>query len=93
MIKSMLAAATVLTLMTGGAFAQTASSTTTSTQYSAPSIAPVPMSDTTVSTMHKTTDDNGVVIDKSKTSATSSGVTPFGDSTTTHKSTESTTVR
>jgi hypothetical protein len=41
----------------------------------------------------RTIDSNGVVIDKTKTYTTGTGITPDGDLSTTRKTTESTTVR
>jgi ABC-type Fe3+-hydroxamate transport system substrate-binding protein len=92
MIKTWLAATTALTLMSGMAVAQSESSTTTSTQYSAPLVMPAPGS-VTESTTRTTTDSNGVQTETDKTVTRGVAVSPFGDTTTTRKTTETTTVR
>ena len=73
-----------LALMTGAAFAQSAASSSfQQTSPYAPPNAVVPMADTIDSTTHKSTTD-GVVTDKSKS------VSHDGDTTTMHKSSDTT---
>ena len=45
------------------------------------------------SSTQRTVDSNGVVVDKTKTYTTGTGITPGGDLTTTRKTTKSTSVR
>jgi hypothetical protein len=92
MIKFGLMATAVFGIMAGAAIAQTSTSTTTSTQSTTP-VAPPAYGTSMDSTTQRTVDSNGVVIDKSKTYTTGTGIAPNGDLTTTRKSTESTTVR
>jgi len=77
-------------LMAGTAVAQT-STTTTTTQY-APVIVPNPDA-VTQSTSQRTIDGNGVVTDHTRTTTTGSAVSPYGETTTTRRTTETTTVR
>jgi hypothetical protein len=81
-----------LGVMAGGAIAQTSTSTTTSTQSTTP-VSPPAYGTSMDSTTQRTVDSNGVVVDKSKTYTTGTGIAPNGDMTTTRKTTESTTVR
>jgi len=92
MIRTWLAAATGLALMTGVAAAQMSSSSSTSTQTTTSTAVPMPGS-SSESHSQRTIDSNGVVIDKSRSNSTGVSVTPSGDVATTRKSTESTTVR
>jgi hypothetical protein len=90
MIKYGLVAAAALGIMTGAALAQT--STTTSTQSTTST--PAPTAGVVVdSQSQRTVDSNGVVTDKSKTYTAGTTITPSGDLATTHKTTETTTVR
>lgn len=90
MTKTWLAAAAALTLMTGGAFAQTSTSTTTSTEST--TAAPVPMPGVvSASSSQQTVDSNGVETDKTQTYSNGTTVTPSGDVSTTRRTTESTT--
>jgi hypothetical protein len=92
MIKFGLAATAAFGIMTGVCLAQTSTSTTTSTQSAAPAY-PAPYGTTTDRSSQRTIDSNGVVIDKTKTYTTGTGIAPDGDLSTTRKTTESTTVR
>jgi hypothetical protein len=94
MIRFCLMATAAFGIMTGAAFAQLSSSTstTTSTQSATPALPPVYGTSMDSSTQ-RTVDSNGVVVDKTKTYTTGTGITPSGDLTTTRKATESTTVR
>lgn len=92
MYRCWLLAAVGLALMTGGAFAQTSSSSTTTTQST--TAAPVPaLGGTSWSSSRQTTDRNGVMTEKSETSTTGTTISPTGETVTTRKTTESTTVR
>jgi hypothetical protein len=92
MIKFGLAATAAFGIMTGVCLAQTSTSTTTSTQSAAPAY-PAPYGTTMDRSSQRTIDSNGVVIDKTKTYTTGTGIAPDGDLSTTRKTTESTTVR
>jgi hypothetical protein len=92
MIKFCLAATAAFGIMTGATLAQTSTSTTTSTQSATPPAPPAYGTTVDHSSQH-TVNNNGVEIDKSKTYTTGTGITPDGDVATTHKSTETTTVR
>lgn len=92
MIRSYLAAATALAMMTGVAVAQTSSSSTTSTQSTTAIPAPVYGGSSSRETQ-QTTDSNGVVVDKTQTYSSGTAITPSGDLATTRKSSETTTVR
>jgi hypothetical protein len=91
MIKFCLVATAALGILAGGAVAQTSTSTTTSTQSTTP-IAPPVYGTSMDSSTQRTVDSNGVVVDKTKTYTTGTGITPSGDLTTTRKTTESTSV-
>jgi hypothetical protein len=91
MIKSLLAATTALTLMSGLAVAQSSTTTTTqSTTYPAPM--PVP-GVVVQSTTQRTINSDGVETDHSKTISSGTDISPSGDTVTTHRTTETTTVR
>lgn len=102
MTRIWLAATTALTLMTGVAAAQTTTSTTT-TETTAPVIvqapvivappviAPAPAQSETIS--QRSVDSNGFVTDRTRTITTGTTVNPYGDATTTRRTTETTTVR
>jgi hypothetical protein len=92
MIRFCLVATAAFGLMAGAAIAQTSTSTTTSTQSTSPAAPPV-YGTSMDSTTQRTVDSNGVVVDKSKTYTTGTGIMPNGDLTTTRKTTESTSVR
>ena len=92
MIRLCLAATAACGIMTGAAFAQTSTTTTTSTQSTVPVLPPA-YGTSMHSSTQRTVDSNGVVVDKSKTDTTGTGITPGGDLTTTRKTTESTSVR
>jgi hypothetical protein len=88
MIKLCLAATAAFGIMTCAGFAQNATSTTTSTQSTAPIAPPV----YGTATSQRTTTNDGVVTEKSKTYTTGTGVTQGGDLSATHTKTETTTV-
>jgi len=90
MTRIWLAATTALTLMTGVASAQSTTETTT-TETTAPIVVPAPTVNETVS--QRTIDSNGVVTDRTKTTTSGVAVSPYGDTTTTRRTTETTTVR
>jgi len=92
MIKTYLAATTILALMTGFAVAQTSSTSTTTIQTTAPIAAP-PAGTTSWSTSQRTTDVDGVTTDKTRAVTTGTTVAPNGDIATTRRATETTTVR
>jgi hypothetical protein len=89
MIKHVLAATMAVALMTGGAFAQSSSSSST-TQTTTTPATPPPAS--VESHSEKTTTVNGVVTGSTSTS-NGSTVSPMGESTATHNSTQTTTTR
>jgi hypothetical protein len=90
MTRIWLAAATAFTLMAGAALAQTTTETTT-TETTAPVIVPVPPA-VSQTTSQRTIDGNGVVTDHTKTSTSGTTVSPYGETTTTRRMTETTTV-
>jgi hypothetical protein len=95
MTRTWLAATAALSLMTGSALAQSTALTTTSTESTtitpvAPMVV-VPAPSFTESS--RTVDDNGVVTDQTKTSTNDMAVSPSGDTTMTHRTTKTTTVR
>jgi hypothetical protein len=98
MTRSLLAATTALTLMAGIAVAQTTETTTTTT-VPAPVVVPVvpvvPAAPTSVvDTMRqRTIDQNGVVTEQTRTTSQGVATSPYGDTTTTRKTTETHTVR
>ena len=94
MMRTMLAMTTALTLMTGVAVAQTTTTTMTESSTAVP-VPVVPVAPPTVveSTTHRTIEPNGVVTDQSRSVTSGSVMSPLGDTTTTRKSTETTTVR
>jgi hypothetical protein len=89
MIKRVLVATMAIALMTGGAFAQSSSSSST-TQTTTTPAAPPPASVETHS--EKTTTVNGVVTGSTSTSKGTT-VSPMGETTATHNSTQTTTTR
>jgi|HubBroStandDraft_6_1064221.scaffolds.fasta_scaffold1620569_1 hypothetical protein len=91
MTRIWFAAATALTLMTGAAVAQTTTETTT-TETTAPIVAPMPPA-VSQTTSQRTIDANGVVTDHTRTTTSGTAVSPYGDTTTTRRTTETTTVR
>jgi hypothetical protein len=92
MIRTWLATAAVLAMMTGVALAQSSSSSTTSTQST--TAAPVPLyGGSSSSSTQQTTDSNGVQTDKTQTYTNGTAVTPSGIVSTTKKTTDSTTTR
>jgi hypothetical protein len=92
MIKCMLSATMALSILTGGALAQTSTSSTTSTQTT--TAIPMPAQTTAVNSMSEhTVGADGVVTDKTKTTANGTVVSPAGDTIVTRKSTETQTVR
>jgi hypothetical protein len=93
MTKTWLAATTALALMTGIAVAQTVETTTTTEQTSAVPVVPVVPPAVVQSTSQRTIDANGVVTDHSKTVTQGTSVSPYGDTTTTRRTTETTSVR
>jgi hypothetical protein len=92
MIKSYVAAAAALTMMTGVAVAQTSSSSTTSTQSTMPAPAPV-YGGASSSSSQQSTNSDGITVDKTHTYSKGVGMTSAGDLATTKKSTETTTLR
>jgi hypothetical protein len=97
MTRISLAAATVLALTAGTALAQTTTETTTTQStvpYSVPVPAPVPPpAEVSRTITQRTVDGDGVVTDHSKTVTTGTAVGPYGDTTTTRRTVESTTSR
>ncbi len=90
MLKSMIAATAILGLASGTCLAQSSSTTTTQSTTSVPA----PLGGTVVdSVTQRTVDANGVVIDRTKTYTSGTAITPSGDTATTRKTTETTTVR
>jgi hypothetical protein len=95
MTRTFVSAAAALTLMAGTALAQTTTSTTTY-QTTAPVVVPVPMplpAPVSQTTTERTVDENGMTTDHSKTVTSGTTISPFGDTTTTKRTTETTTVR
>jgi hypothetical protein len=90
MIRSWLVATTALAMMTGVAVAQTSSSSTTSTHST--TAVPAPVVGQSSSTSTQRTTDDGVVTDKTKTYTKGTTVSPSGDTDTTRKTTNTTTV-
>jgi hypothetical protein len=93
MTRLWLAAPAALTLIAGAAMAQTSSETTTTTNTYVP-VAPVvpvapPVTQRTV--QQRTVDSDGNVSERTMTTGTT--VSPYGDTTTTRRTTETTTVR
>jgi hypothetical protein len=84
-------AATAFSLMAGAAVAQTTTETTT-TETTAPIVAPMPPT-VSQTTSQRTIDANGVVTDHTRTSTSGTSISPYGDTTTTRRTTETTTVR
>jgi len=81
---------TGVTLTGGAALAQTITETTTT--Y-VPVPAPAPPVSVSQSTTQHTVDGDGVVTDHSKTVTTGTAVSPYGETTTTRRTVESTTTR
>jgi hypothetical protein len=96
MIKSWLVAMTAFGMLTGVAVAQTTSSSTTTTQSTnaipVPMPVPVPGASSMTST-RQITDSNGVQTDQTRTTTNGTALLPGGDVATTHRTTETTTVR
>jgi len=90
MSKFWLATTTALTLMTGVAVAQTASTTTTETTTAVP--LPIVPPAVVQSTHERTVDSTGVT-EHSRTVTTAPSVSPYGETTTTTRSVETTTDR
>jgi hypothetical protein len=88
MMKMLLTAAAVLTMMAGVANAQS-SSTTTTTETTVP-VAPPTVVQTT---REHSVDSNGAIIDHSRTVTTGTAVSPYGETTTTRRTIETTTDR
>ncbi len=91
MIRTWVAAAAILAMMSGVALAQGASSSTTSTWSSTTGAAPAPSSSSTRTERY--TDRNGVETDHTRTSTTGPTADRGGDGVTVEKSTKTTTVR
>ena len=91
MIRSWLIATTALAMMTGVAVAQTSSSSTESTR-STTSVPSPAVSGSSSSSSERTVDSNGVVVDQTKTYTKGTTVSPGGDTDTTRKTTNTTTV-
>jgi hypothetical protein len=92
MLKTILTATAILSMITGFALAQTSSTSTTTTSTTAPVVAPPP-NVTSWSESQRTTNSDGVTTDKTHTAATGASVSPNGDVTTTRKTSDATTVR
>jgi hypothetical protein len=92
MSRIAIAAATVLSLTAGAALAQTTTETTT-TQSTIPSIPPPPPAQVSQTTTERAVDGNGIVTDHTRTVTTGTSVGPYGETTTTRRSVESTTSR
>jgi hypothetical protein len=91
MTRIWLAAPAALTLIAGAAMAQTSSETTTTTNTYVP-VAPIPPPPVTQrSVQQRTVDSDGSVTNRSMTTGTTVG--PYGETTTTRRTTETTTVR
>jgi hypothetical protein len=95
MTRIWLAAPAALTLIAGAAMAQTSSETTTTTNTYVPvpvapaPVVPPPITQRTVD--QRTVDSNGDVTEKTMSTGTTVG--PLGETTTTRRTTETTTVR
>lgn len=96
MTRIWLPAATALTMVTGVAMAAE-TTTTTTTETTAPYYTPAPVpapvpipAPVTETTTERTVDSNGVV--HSRTIVTGSAVSPYGETVTTRRTTETTTV-
>jgi hypothetical protein len=92
MTRHILVATAALTLMAGAAFAQSTTSTTT-IQSTVPTVVPMLPAPSTESTSDRTVDSNGVVTEHSKSTTSGTEVSPYGETTTTRRTTETTTVR
>jgi hypothetical protein len=92
MMKVCLAAAAAFGLMTGVALAQSSTTSTTSTT-SSPSVAPPVYYAPTAHSSERTTTNDGVVTDKTKTYTSGTGIAPSGELSATHTKSETTTVR
>jgi hypothetical protein len=92
MSRIAMAAAMLLSLTAGAALAQTTTETTT-TQSTIPSIPPPPPAQVSQTTTERTVDGNGIVTDHTRTVTTGTSVGPYGETTTTKRSVESTTSR
>jgi predicted outer membrane protein len=88
MIRTVLAAAMALTLMSGAGFAQFADSSTTTESRT---MAPAAGGDVTTTT-HSATNRGGVLTEKNKTVSGATDVSPSGEITISRKKTETTTV-
>jgi hypothetical protein len=93
MTRTWLAATTALALMTGIAVAQTTETTTTTESTSAVPVVPVVPPTVVQSTTQRSVDPNGVVTDHTKTVTQGTTMSPYGDTTTTRRTTDTTTVR
>jgi hypothetical protein len=94
MTRIWLAAPAALTLIAGAAMAQTSSETTTTTNTYVPvapvvPVAPAPVTQRTV--QQRTVDSDGNVSERTMTTGTT--VSPYGETTTTRRTTETTTAR
>jgi hypothetical protein len=78
--------------MSGSAVAQLAASSSSSTETTT-SVPVMPAQDTMTRTTRQTTDSDGVVTDKSRTTSSDTSTSPYGGVTSTKKSSETTTVR
>jgi len=97
MTRMLLATVAALTLIGGTASAQTTTSTTETTQTMVPVVVPPPVvvqapGVLVESTSQRTIDGSGVM-DRTRTTTTGTSISPFGEATTTRKTTETTTVR
>jgi len=97
MTRTWLAATTALALTAGVAAAQTTTSTTTY-QSDAPVITPAPQiiapaPSVTETTTQRTINSDGVETNHSKTVTSGTTMSPYGDTTTTRRTTETTTIR
>jgi hypothetical protein len=95
MIRTMLAATAALTLMTGIAVAQTSETTTTTTESTSAvpvvPVAPIPMMPSvTENSKQRTVDAFGNVTEHSRSVSQGAAVSPFGDTTVTRRTTETT---
>jgi hypothetical protein len=88
MIKMLLSAAAVLTVTAGLANAQ-GTSTTTTTETMVPVTPPTVVQ----TTRERSVDSNGAVIDHSRSVTTGTAISPYGETTTTRRTTETTTDR
>jgi hypothetical protein len=90
MTKALLAAVMALTLTSGISLARSTSSSSTSTETT--TAAPAPVQPYSVdSSSHRTTDRDGVTIDKEMNRSSGKTVSPDGTTTATTKSSETTT--